>query len=255
MRRRSWDSPALRTLRPGTVRAGCDPTSPRHGFTLVELLVVIGIIAVLAALVTPAVMNARRSARNAAIKVEIDMLHTALMNYKNEYGSFPPCNSTTAAGDRAAKHLQRLFPRCANVVAQLGNRGVAPVNALVGWLLGYTNDPTNPLQPQASRRKLFDFDQGRIDASTGAYFPSQLRGSPYVYIDGAAYGTTLVPLTYPLGTQTYQAERQVLATGTAFFNPDTFQILCAGRDEVFGTADDLSNFWPGTREDYLDSLQ
>ena len=38
------------------------------------------------------------------------------------------------------------------------------------------------------------------------------------------------------------------------FNPDTFQILCAGQDEEFGTDDDLSNFWPGTKRDYLDSL-
>jgi hypothetical protein len=39
------------------------------------------------------------------------------------------------------------------------------------------------------------------------------------------------------------------------FNADTFQILCAGRDEQFGTDDDLSNFWPGTRREYLDSLK
>ena len=45
----------------------------------------------LLALVTPAVFQARRSAQNAAIKAEIDMLHMAMMQYKNEYGSFPPC--------------------------------------------------------------------------------------------------------------------------------------------------------------------
>jgi len=63
------------------------------GFTLVELLVVIGIIAVLAALIVPAVFQARVTARNAAIKAEIDMLHMAIMNYKNEFGSFPPGES------------------------------------------------------------------------------------------------------------------------------------------------------------------
>ena len=55
----------------------------RSGFTLVELLAVIMIIALLAALVTPAVMRARNTARNAAIKAEIDLLHMAIMNYKN----------------------------------------------------------------------------------------------------------------------------------------------------------------------------
>jgi hypothetical protein len=41
----------------------------------------------------------------------------------------------------------------------------------------------------------------------------------------------------------------------ALFNPETFQIISAGRDEVLGTDDDLSNFWPGTRREYLDSLK
>jgi len=39
------------------------------------------------------------------------------------------------------------------------------------------------------------------------------------------------------------------------FNPDSFQVINAGRDEEFGTDDDLSNFWPGTRREYLDSLK
>jgi len=68
----------------------------------------------LAALVTPAVFNARRSAQNAAIKAEIDMLHMAIMHYKNEYGSFPPSSSDTdpLVGDtRLRRHLSRIFPR------------------------------------------------------------------------------------------------------------------------------------------------
>jgi hypothetical protein len=39
------------------------------------------------------------------------------------------------------------------------------------------------------------------------------------------------------------------------FNAETFQIICSGRDEIYGTDDDLSNFWPGTRREYLDSLK
>lgn len=229
------------------------PSSVRRGFTLVEILVVVGIIAALVALVTPAVINARLTARRAAIKTEIDMLQKAMLNYQLEYGSFPPCVSGTLATDPAARHLQRLFPRCANVQAQVGDVGVTPQTALVGWLLGFTADPTSPLQPQSARRKIFDFDASRIP--DGTYAPPNLPNSPYVYIDRTAYGTLDSPTPFVVGSGTYRAQLQVVATGTTFFKPDSFQILCAGLDGEFNTDDDMSNFWPGTRRQYLESLR
>jgi prepilin-type N-terminal cleavage/methylation domain-containing protein len=228
-------------------------------FTLVELLVVIGIIAVLAALVTPAVMRAQASARNAAIKAEIDMLHMAIMNYKNEYGSFPPCYAPTITGtDVASRHVLRIFPRTANISTEVA-AAVNPMNAIYGWLLGYTDDPARPVSG-GNRKKLYDFDMARVDAASGAYYPSGKQGSPYIYfVSGTTangYGTLALPNSWAVPTSgSHTPQIQVLSSGTAFFNPDTFQILCAGRDEQFGNDDDLSNFWPGTRRDYLDSLK
>jgi hypothetical protein len=114
-----------------------------------------------------------------------------------------------------------------------------------------------------------------MDNSGMYYFPSKKPSSPYVYIKNGSYGTfsagvitgstpyvltsgtySVGTTTYPLTTATYFAQIQSLPSGsTQFFNPDTFQILCAGRDEVFGNDDDLSNFWPGTRQEYADSLK
>lgn len=209
----------------------------RSGFTLVELLVVIVIIAMLAALITPAVFQARRSGQNAAIKAEIDLLHMAMMHYKNEYGSFPPCSSGTASTDPAARHIRRLFPRTSASYAP--SAATTPANSLVGWLGGYSKDPTDPLNPPSSRVKIFEFDQNRVSntaPTTGQFHPREKPGSPYIYIDNANYGT---PVT--VGANTY--------TANATDNPDTFQILCAGIDETWGTEDDLSNFWKGTRGD------
>lgn len=247
----------------------------RSGFTLVELLAVIMIIAVLAGLVTPAVMRARYTARNAAIKAEIDLLHMAIMNYKNEYGSFPPAYDTNpnAAGSATARHLQRLFPRCTNVVGPTGQlqdaQAITPASALASWLLGYTGDPSSPVRPPENRKKLFDFDQTRL--SVASYAPAGKKGSPYIYIDAASY--SLVP--YDTNALTNPGAQRVPVmpppTNTAsdfgtsvpvptspspqpFFNADTFQILCAGQDEEFGTDDDLSNFWRGTRKQYFESL-
>jgi type II secretory pathway pseudopilin PulG len=253
----------------------------------VELLVVIGIIAVLAGLVTPAVMRAQASARNAAIKAEIDMLHMAIMNYKNEYGSFPPCSTGTTGftgSDVASRHLLRLFPRMSSAATAATqaqrlsylNSGtsttnqIQPESALTLWLYGFNDNPSQPVYSVVSgsilsRKKLYDFDTSRISQADFSYAPSGKALSDYVYIDNTAYGTIGVGATIPtriLTSGTYYGLRQpASAAPTVFnnpeqppFNPDTFQILCAGRDEIFGNDDDLSNFWPGTRKDYLDSL-
>ena len=223
---------------------------------MVELLVVIGIIAVLAAIVTPAVMRAQASAKNAAIKAEIDMLHMAVMNYKTQYGSFPPCYVPTITGsDAASRHVLRIFPRTLSIANEVSS-AVFPNTALVGWLGGYTDDPQRPVSG-GSRTKLYDFDQSRV--KSGQYAPSGKPGAPYVYIKSgtSAYEYGSSPSTknvFTINGQSFSAEPFPTSSGTVFFNSDTFQILCAGRDETFGTDDDVSNFWPGTRKDYLDSL-
>jgi prepilin-type N-terminal cleavage/methylation domain-containing protein len=239
----------------------------RPAFTLVELLVVIGIIALLAAMLTPVVMRSLASARNAAIKAEIDMLHMAIMNYQSEYGVLPPCIDSSfsaglyQAGGQATKHLKRIFPRCGNPTTQLNNVRspsppvqITPVNALVAWLSGYTTNPASPLNPASARVKLFDFDQSRIDISGGTfrYFPSGKRNSPYVYVDSGNY-VAYDATPFSDGSNSYRPEPR--PGSTEFFNSDTFQILSAGRDEVWGNDDDLSNFWPRTRREYRDSLK
>lgn len=61
-----------------------------RGFTLIELLLVIAIIAVLLALLLPALWRARHQARVTRAKVEMKQVETAWISYRNDYRHLPP---------------------------------------------------------------------------------------------------------------------------------------------------------------------
>lgn len=67
----------------------------QHGFSLLELLVVVSIIAVLIGLALPNFMGARERARDTRRKAELNELKKALRLYYNDYSIYPATGTGT----------------------------------------------------------------------------------------------------------------------------------------------------------------
>ncbi len=66
------------------------PRRTNEGFTIIELLVVMGIIAILAGMLVPAVIAARRTIKEGATRIEIKGLEAAFVLYAHDWGTYPP---------------------------------------------------------------------------------------------------------------------------------------------------------------------
>lgn len=110
-----------------------------RGFTLIEILIVVVVIAILASLLSPALISAVRRSREAATSASLGTIDQAFASYKLDVGAYPPSRviliedgdysdaslraKLGLAGvippeikklrDRTLRHLRRAYPRAA----------------------------------------------------------------------------------------------------------------------------------------------
>ena len=174
-----------------TRRAG-----PPRGFTLVELLIVITIIALLLVWLIVAVAAAGQQAKNANTQALIDKLKAGVVRYQQTYGSgrdYPPMVQTGASSsmnlDRCLLRNVRIWKAFAGVTAALQMPGMDP--------MGEEMPPLVRLEESSRRsglildfwdRPILYFGGGSSDPFTGNRFHDAVIPSGQYHFDIVSEG-------------------------------------------------------------------
>jgi general secretion pathway protein G len=195
----------------------------RRGFTLIEMLVVIAIIAILVAMVASAVMNMLGKAPALQDRADITALTAALQQFKAKYGSYPPSRIhlvATAATYDFTKPTQKdtyniimkMFPNMnwTNIdwtgnnnlptpFATLYPKGIIlegdqclvfflggiPMSGSPNACTGFSKSTTNPAQPGGERLKFYDFQPARLTSIHTVVINNTPSPSPFFsYLNG-----------------------------------------------------------------------
>jgi prepilin-type N-terminal cleavage/methylation domain-containing protein len=243
----------------------------KSGFTLLELLIVIAIIAVLSSLLIPVIASAIRSARRATCASQIANIKAALVSYSSDTGSFPrrpgPIGTRDAlfkndiayayaalmnnrlrqvGGGPNANYLERRHEMIALAAANdIDNNGFMSVNpadnAETIWL--------SPL-PSGDRDLVNDtsYQVQHLPGSASELVLVDPWGNPYVYREWASVPRNVKDGLSIRRTYLLRAIGSLETTVDRPHDPNGFDIISCGPNGIFeyGAGDDVCS-WQGVK--------
>ncbi|MBI1871650.1 MAG: type II secretion system protein GspG [Chlamydiae bacterium] len=114
------------------------------GFTIIEMLVVISVIAILASILLPALSSAQKKAKITKTQTMIDTITVALKQYRTDFGDFPPTTIPGVTGPVSAECLY--YYTAATFVAGSSNSNIISTGPYMEYRakdLGTTGDTAN----------------------------------------------------------------------------------------------------------------
>jgi prepilin-type N-terminal cleavage/methylation domain-containing protein len=200
----------------------------KTGFTLIEILVVLAIIATLAAIVLPQLFRSGEAGEVADTRVRLDQLQNAIKMYESKWGDYPPCR---------LKYLKYS-------VSNTNNDGP---EALV---LALSTERKNGPYIEWQDDYLENCDNDRLDSPPkkssikkgDLYEVVDFWGNPLVYIHCRDYGKRMKYVDSEGGRHTIMAQKSK-KLGT-YHNENSYQMWSFGpnRTNDNGKGDDIANF-------------
>jgi len=199
------------------------PLRAGAGFTLVELLTVIAIIAVLAGILMPALSSAMKKAYEGKARSAISALELAISMYETDMGYYPIVEGTTGVDGIDARNQKLVAALADRRYGNSARSGAGPGPRYdPSWRGPYMEFKAKDLRDPTDLSDVISIPEHPVNTDNEAVFVDPWD-NPYVYIPYHKYGVASVkpraakPGKNPSGTD-------------PCYNPTSYQIFSKGSD-------------------------